>query len=92
MKITKDLLKQIIKEEVEALNEETKEQLYPEAVKQFEMLEKILNFDSALGRIHAGDYDGARRGNSSIVSVMKAFNDKKERMKRYLMELAPKGE
>jgi len=56
------------------------------------MLEKILNFDSALGRIHAGNYDGARRGNSSIISVMKAFNDKKERMKRYLMELAPKGE
>ena len=91
MKITKDLLKQLIKEEIETLDEETKEQLYPEAVRQFEMLEKILNFDSALGRLHAGDYDGARRGNNSIISVMKSFNDKKGSMKRYLMELAPKG-
>jgi hypothetical protein len=92
MKITKNLLKQLIKEEIEALNEVTKEELYPEAVKQFEMLEKILNFDSALGRIHAGDYDGAEGGNASIVSVMKSFNDKKGSMKRYLMKLAPKGE
>ena len=92
MKITKDLLKQLIKEEIEALDEETKEQLYPEAVRQFEMLEKILSRDSALGKIAAGNYDGAREGNSSFFRVRNTFMKSQEGIKRFLMELAPKGE
>ena len=92
MKITKDLLKQLIKEEIGALNEETKEELYPEAVRQFEMLEKILSRDSALGKIAAGLYDDARKGNGSFFRVRNTFGKNQEGIKRFLMELAPKGE
>ena len=56
------------------------------------MLEKILSRNSALGKIAAGLYDDARKGNGNFFRVRNAFGKNQEGIKRFLMELAPKGE
>jgi hypothetical protein len=103
MKISKNLLRQIIKEELSAIKEvtddttrygdetaATHEEIYPKAVEQLNMLRAILTPNSAFGRFGSGNYKGSRRGHNAFIKLISRFEQLLPSIDRFVKDNPPK--